>query len=46
MNLTKWLSKCEGSVLEGKEKTRSYVLMMKRCGIKEYIRERKKMETK
>ena len=23
-NLTKWLSKCEGSLLEGKEKTQLY----------------------
>jgi len=24
MNLTKWLNKCEGSLLEGKEKTQLY----------------------
>jgi len=43
--LTKWLSKCEGSLLEGKEKN-NYGLMMNKCEIKEHIKERKKIEIK
>jgi len=34
-NLTKWLSKCEGSLLEGKEKNTTMVkMMMIVCGNK------------
>ena len=39
-NLTKWLSKCEGSLLEGKEKNTNKVIMMMKvtCGNKKNIR--------
>ena len=35
-NLTKWLSKCEDSLLEGKEKIQLYGVMMMRCIIKKH----------
>jgi len=45
-NLTKWLSKCEGSLLHGKRKTQLYGEMMMRCeNLKQYKRSSNKIMT-
>jgi len=38
-NLTKWLSKCEGSLLKAKEKAHNMLIMMMCCGIERHNKE-------
>ena len=44
MNLTKWLSKCEGALLKGKEKTQVWWLWWWRCGNERHENKHKMMK--